>query len=224
MLKIIIVVIINSFFIISCQQNGDLGLEGGGKLNSLNTLVPDQEGIIVDPDGRVSDDLTEQNDTASSDIEGLCGELEFSNWQVVDSEDSRIIIGVTSMLDILEPLSNVNIIGVSGSVILKSVLNLETVNSISGNFVAAARQVGTISNVSGSVCLNADRVGKIGQISGPSKIIANSIDSLENISGVIHIHKAQVTSVKNNSAQICLYEGATVRESSGVSGTIQTCD
>lgn len=223
MLKIVIVLLINSLFIISCQQNGEIGLEGN-KVSSLNAIVPDLDGGIVDPDDRDSDTQAGQDNPASADIDGICGELAFSNWNVVDSEDNRIIIGISSILEILEPLGNVNVIGVSGSVILKSSLSIETVNSISGNFIAAAKQVGSISSVSGSVCLKADRIGKIGQISGPSKIIANNIDSLENISGVIHIHKAQVTSVKNSSAEICLYDGASIMESSGISGSIQKCD
>jgi hypothetical protein len=223
MLKTVIVLVVNCFFIISCQQNGEVGLEGS-KVSSLNAIVPDLDGGIVDPDDRDNDTQAGQNNPASDDIEGICGELAVDNWQVSDSEDNRIIIGIASILEIIEPLANVNIVGVSGAVILKSVLNLETVNSISGNFVAAAKQVGSISSVSGSVCLKAESVGRIGQISGPSKIIANSIDSLENVSGVIHIHKAQVASVKNSSAQICLYGGASVLQSSGISGSIQTCD
>lgn len=195
--------------ITGCNQSGYIRLETERVFNSLST---DDSVTIKDPDSR--DDKNFDDTQVSSNpetlISGVCGNISIFDKSVFVSQKNEQFIGVGHEVHISEALNNVDVIGVSGSFTLESVINLNSARSISGNLIANAGNVGVIGSVSGVVCLKAETIQKIESISGPSKIAASSIEELKSLSGEIHIYKAAVKSLIGNSGKLCLHDGASI--------------
>jgi hypothetical protein len=118
------------------------------------------------------------------------------------------------------PLRTSNVRGDAGSIKLGSVIEVPTIRGVAGDIWINASWVGSISGVAGTLCINAQTIGAIESGAGDSELFANSIDSISSEAGEVKIHKAVVKSFSKSAGNICLLDGATVLDVSGIAGKV----
>lgn len=130
------------------------------------------------------------------------------------------VAGSASNVTISAPRRTVNLLRSSGNIKVNSAIEIPKIEGISGNIWVNANWVGSIYGVSGTICMNAKDVGSIDGGSGAMEIFANKIDRIDSQSGPVIVHAAKVGKFTKSSGNICLLDGATVGDVSGVSGKV----
>jgi Tfp pilus assembly protein PilV len=118
------------------------------------------------------------------------------------------------------PLKTSNVRGDAGNINLGSVIEVPKIQGVAGDIWINATWIGSISGVAGTLCINAQTIGAIESGAGDSELFANSIESISSEAGEVRIHKAVVKSFTKSAGNICLLDGATVLDVSGVAGKV----